>query len=436
VTLSPLIPEPTSRSKAAALVPAESPIRHLRGLAKLVSPQLCVLVVRSAYHVQRECCVALRALGHRVITLELSDGTDSAHVAAAVDQLLRAVVRHRPDMLLTMNYLGFDTGGHMAEVVEALGLPTAIWFVDNPVFAGQGRVRVPPEYTTLFTWDRSFVPLLADATDTDVHHLPLATDLDTFAGARTTAPPRWATTFVGSSLVDLQDKWHHRLTALEREVAKRMVPQLCSDRTAMVAQSNLAGPAPDAHARVLAYANFIASKDYRLQLLCALSAGDLTVFGDSGWQALLPNATTCGGFDYGPELAHVYARSAVNFNATNLQMPCTVNQRVFDVPAAGGLLLTDRQPELEDYFVPGQEVLVYDGPAQAADLATYYAAHPEAGQAFVFAAQQRIAAHHTYRHRLRQLVKTMRQAHARGHHSRPAGAGAKPITSAPGCDVG
>jgi spore maturation protein CgeB len=436
VTVSSCTAEHTSRPQAGALVPAGSPIRHLRRLPKLVSPQLCILVVRSAYHVQRECCVALRALGHRVIPLELSEGTDSAHVAAAVDQLLRAVVRHRPDMLVTINYLGFDTGGHMAEIVEALGLPTAIWFVDNPIFAGQGRVRVPPEHTTLFTWDRSFVPLLADATATAVQHLPLATDLDTFACGRTTAPPRWASTFVGSSLAGLQDKWHNRLTAPERELAQRLVPQLRKDRRTMIAQSRLAGPAPDAHARILAYANFIASKDYRLQLLCALSAGDLTVFGDVGWQALLPNATTCGGFDYGPKLAHVYARSAVNFNATNLQMPCTVNQRVFDVPAAGGLLLTDRQPELEDYFVPGQEVLVYDDPVQAADLATYHAAHPKAGQALVSAAQQRIAAHHTYHHRLRQLVTTMRQNHARGRYSASTGPGANATASAPGCGMG
>jgi spore maturation protein CgeB len=102
-------------------------------------------------------------------------------------------------------------------------------------------------------------------------------------------------------------------------------------------------------------------------------------------------------------------------NATNLQMPCTVNQRVFDVPACGSLLLTDAQPELENYFIPGEEVLTYTSPEEAAELAQAYSSRPERALPIVARARRRVAAEHTYDHRLSLLLEEMRRGHAHGY---------------------
>ena len=54
---------------------------------------------------------------------------------------------------------------------------------------------------------------------------------------------------------------------------------------------------------------------------------------------------------YGAQSAQVYRDTLISVNATNLQMPSTVNQRLFDVPAAGGFLISDNQPEMAELFI-------------------------------------------------------------------------------------
>lgn len=70
------------------------------------------------------------------------------------------------------------------------------------------------------------------------------------------------------------------------------------------------------------------------------------------------------------EMVRVFSSSRVNLNlAASSVSPGAVfrppaNQikgRVFEVPACGGLLLTDRAPELEKYYEIGKEVVVFDG---------------------------------------------------------------------------
>jgi spore maturation protein CgeB len=363
-------------------------------------------VVHNAYHLQVECSAALVALGHRAVPIMLQpagepdagapskpDGVhgDASRGAQAVDQLLRAIVAHRPDMLLTINYMGFDTGGTVGELLDAVGLPTAIWFVDNPMFAAQGYLPLPHEQTSLFSWDRTFVPVLAQLGAKDVHHLPLATDPNTFHAGHAVASKPYTVSFVGSSLVGLEARWRNRLQPPQRAAAAQLAQALLADRGVMVTQSVQACRPIDQKMLILAYANFVASSHYRRVQLEGLVGEGLTIFGDAGWRDQLPLAQLQPGFNYGVCLAAVYGASVVNINATNLQMPATVNQRVFDVPAAGGLLLSDRQAELPDYFEPGREVVVYDGPEHAADLARYFVQRPQAAVPIVAAAHRRRA---------------------------------------------
>ena len=404
------------------LVPAHSPLRSLRRFPKFVGDKLCILLVHSGYHLQAECGRALGQLGHKVVPIAAGDAAAPGQLAATMQQILHAVVTYRPDMLLTINYLGFDSGNSMGEIIDALALPTAIWFVDNPLFAAQGYVALPSKHVTLFTWDRSFVSVMTQLGAQRIHHLPLATDPTTFFPSLSSHQHKpYSISFVGSSLIGLEQKWLSTLDEADRTAAHDLVGVLLSKGDTMVTQSCLAGPPPDRHTLVLACANFIASKQYRLHYLQALPQSALHVFGDLGWQKLLPTAHANPGCDYGPGLALIYRASVVNFNATNLQMPSTVNQRVFDVPACGSLVLTDRQPELEHYFEPGQEVLVYDSPEEAAALATYYSRRPGAADTLIASAQRRIAAQHTYAHRLQKMLQIMRHEHARGYARRVAG---------------
>lgn len=85
------------------------------------------------------------------------------------------------------------------------------------------------------------------------------------------------------------------------------------------------------------------------------------------------------------------------------------NQRVFDVPAAGGFLLTDYSPQLAALFEPGVEVATYAGPDDVHEQCARFLHDAPARAAIVAAARRRIAAEHTFAHRLAFMLQKVKE---------------------------
>ncbi len=95
--------------------------------------------------------------------------------------------------------------------------------------------------------------------------------------------------------------------------------------------------------------------------------------------------------------------------------------RVFEVPGAGGFLLTEHAPGLERWFAIGEEVDVFTDAASLAERIRFYLAHPERRDAMARRAHARTREEHTYRQRMRAVVEF-----ARGLAAPPAAADAEP----------
>lgn len=394
------------------LIPAHSPLRRLRAQPRFRQGSLTILVPQNDYYVQNECCRALSALGHQVVRVPLGKGGEVLPIGELLRVLLQATLHHRPDMLLTINYTGFDRAGYFDEVVEAMGLPTAVWFVDSPFFLAEGYLQPGATMVSLFAWDRSYVPVLRAHGAPDVHHLPLAACRDTFCmGAPPPAEPPLPVTFVGHSLDILVSRWRGLLSDEAAARAQQCCQALTQERAVLHALHGSVGAPLDARVREVALGNYLASRALRQRYLAALPREQLHVFGDPAWQRLLPNVPLHGTTAYGPETRRIYQHGAINVNVTNLQMPETVNQRVFDVPACGAFLLTDRQAELSALFEEDGEVVAFDSPAELADKAAYYARRPSVRRAIAARAKTRVLAEHTYAHRMARLVTLMRSKH-------------------------
>jgi spore maturation protein CgeB len=148
---------------------------------------------------------------------------------------------------------------------------------------------------------------------------------------------------------------------------------------------------------------------YRWSCVESLRLFKPQIHGDPGWkdligedQALFPS------LDYYRELPIFYNRCRINFNATSLQMREAVNQRVFDVPACGSFLLTDRQGALEELFEVGEEIIAFDDPQEIPDLVRFYLDSPQARNRIACKGRERVLERHTYRHRLQVILQTMR----------------------------
>jgi hypothetical protein len=81
--------------------------------------------------------------------------------------------------------------------------------------------------------------------------------------------------------------------------------------------------------------------------------------------------------------------------------------REFEAPMSGALYLTEEQPELGEYFTPGQEVLTYLDSDDLLDKARYYLAHQEQAERVRRAGLERARREHTWQHRFAELFDTL-----------------------------
>lgn len=84
-----------------------------------------------------------------------------------------------------------------------------------------------------------------------------------------------------------------------------------------------------------------------------------------------------------------------------------IKARVFEVPGAGGCLLTEPAQYLEEYFCIGEEIIVFDGPDELAERITYLLANPEKRDAVACRGFERVSREHTYDRRFEALLEKL-----------------------------
>ena len=80
------------------------------------------------------------------------------------------------------------------------------------------------------------------------------------------------------------------------------------------------------------------------------------------------------------------------------------NMRLFEATGVGSLLITDKKINLGEYFSVGTEILAYDSPDEAAELARWAIDHPDEADSIAKAGQLRTLTEHTYDRCMERLV--------------------------------
>lgn len=389
----------SSRGDIVDLVRTSPTLRTHLSYSRFQGDTAKILLLNAQYHLVSEVTQALRTQGHEVALLDVIDDGPSMLRA-----LLHGLVTHKPDFVLTINHLGFDASGRMGELLEFAEIPIAAWYVDSPLFVLRGSPIPAASVTTLFTWERSLVPLYQKQCETQ--YLPLATQPAAFLGHRQEADPT-GVAFVGNSGLAAQRKWKSRLSpSLEAQVSQ------LSHQLARRSQDHFNDPkllTETELADSMAAATWRANSKHRAEILRPfLNEADFHLYGDGGWPEVLAGSSPVQGPSYGPDLAEVYRRHAVQLNITSLQMPTAVNQRVFDAPAAGAFVLTDAQDDVRALFGE-DELAVYSSSEEAIDKARFYAGRPHRRAELVARGQARVLSEHTYEKRVQTLVETLRR---------------------------
>jgi len=370
-----------------------------------------ILALYGAYFCESECIRGFRSSGHRVATLDYRNGSGDLP-----DRFQEALLQEKPDMVFSVNSLGLDRRGIMAEILAGLGIPLALWFVDSPEFILYGDALPPREISRIFVWDRAHLPRV-EKLGYRASHLPLAADEALAAAAVPSERYQASVSFVGNSLASgflsrlgLMFPRTDQTMGLAEQAMETLLLERPGGRhaalDALLDGVDFLPPGSDERLFFRAYVLHGGTTLYRINLLRRILPLGPRFFGDpQGWQKLFgPDISVHPDVNYYSETPSVYASSEINFNATSLQMPSAVNQRVFDVPLCGGFLLTDRQDDLFALFDQG-EIATYQGVDDVADVARFYLGRPDLRGSISRKARERVLREHTYRHRMGRVVE-------------------------------
>ena len=406
--------------------PAAGDFFQRMAYARFSGPLPRVLVLGSRYFIMGEVLEALTRLGAPFRLLNLHTPRDGAAYCA---DLLTAVADFRPDLILTVNHLGFDRSGALAELLERLRLPAVSWFVDNPGLTLVLFENARSPWVLLCAHDADDAARLRAEGFPHVLHLPLATDPHIFH-PQVPGRPGWGfdVSFVGDSKTQLvaerlkTGRFPRPLLLAFREVARTFLETPDRDLRRHLEERHpetaaLAEALPEVERRSWFRSLVLreASRLYRLRCVRELLPFAPAIAGDRHWLRALrgPAAWTwLRRLDYYEDLPALYMASKVNFNCTSAQMKGAPNQRVFDVPACGGFLLTDQRDQVAELFEPGREVVFYREPGEIGELVRHYLGNETARQRVAQAARARVLAEHTYEQRLTTLFAAARRIFA------------------------
>jgi spore maturation protein CgeB len=375
------------------------------------SERLNILLFENDYYLQGEIRTALQQLGHRVHSIRY---LESGNV---IEQLLMASLD--ADLLMTVNHLGFDQDGELASLLEKIKLPYVSWFADRPQYILLDHQVAAGDMAHLFTWERNTINELTDYGFQRVGYLPLATDEQSFAASISPANSLRGPCWVANSMVEPVREWEGRANVRSaHEPLLRMAVEDLLDqrRDPWHALNDAIQQFPVitdnwTHGDKLRMATLIAfraTREDRRRIANAGLSTDLEVVGDDGWKQLVTDVELRDQINYGSDLASYYA-SSIQLNSTSYQMPTSVNQRVFDVPCAGGVLLTDDQDDLYDLFDVEKECIIYRTPEELVEKIEFIKNHENSVREISELARNRIHSNHTYKQRLQTILGVVRE---------------------------
>ncbi len=336
-----------------------------------------------------------------------------------IQQLPHMLREERPKLFLSINFKGLDPWGERFHLLDASGVNTAVWCVDNPWHLVSGIKSPFWKKIRLFITDQSFIAGLQNHGAASVYHLPLATMPELFLPASHEDVPVPAMpksmahrlVFVGRSAFPHKQQFFAGCTYPKQLMAHATASLDAGKRPHYhwwATQLGLHTLWPDKAARTVGYAAEETARTWRIRCLqsCAQTLGPhtLTVFGDEEWQTLLPpSATVLPPVDYYTELPYIYTHAGAVLNMTSLLLPHGLTQRHFDVWAAGGLCLSDNTPGMALFPTELTREVTFTSPNSIKQLYTR-AMEDRAWRTHIISAwQHHILSVHTYVHRIQTL---------------------------------
>lgn len=353
--------------------------------------------------------------GHEVICFPFSnkDARRDTEIEAALAARLHETV---PDAVFSFNYFPL-----VSNVCKREGLPYISWIYDSPYVMLYSYTAINP-CNDIYLFDRALCREFNDAGIKTVHYLPMAANTQRL-DALGSPDPVYDVSFVGSLYTESHNFYDRmeNLSAyakgyLEGLMNAQMNVQGCNfiqeSLSPIMEELYQALPMdsnPDGvETREYLYAQYVINRKLtgieRLRLLTAVTERHTLDLFTLDPKFTLPNLRNHGVADYFSEMPQVFKKSRINLNISLRSIKSGMPLRVFDIMGSGGFLLSNYQEDFLENFTPGVDFEYYESENDLLQKIDYYLSHDEERRAIAKNGHDKVAAAHTYRDRVREML--------------------------------
>lgn len=392
-----------------------------------------ILFIEWASYGNEDMKEAFRKEGHSLVCFPFFN-KDARNDGSAVAGLPAVLHKETPDVVFSFNYFPI-----VSNVCKQENIRYISWIYDSPYVMLYSYTAINP-CNTIYVFDKDIYLEFHKAGISTVHYLPMAANVERLDALLPDATHNADTdntnihntddsnylydiSFIGSLYTE-KHNFFERMTSLS-DYTKGYLDAL------MAAQMNVQGynfiqeslspiiedlyhalpmePNPDGvETKEYLYAQYVINRKItgleRYDLIQAIAEKhhfDLFTH-DRSFQ--LPGLTNHGSVDNYREMPFVFKQSRINLNISLRSIKSGIPQRAFDIMGSGGFLLSNYQNDFLDYFTPGEDFDFYESKADLLHKIDYYLASEAERLQIARNGHDKIAAAHTYRHRVREML--------------------------------
>lgn len=356
--------------------------------------------------------------GHSIVSFPFSnkDARRDAQIEADLTNRLHETV---PDAVFSFNYFPL-----VSNVCKREGLPYLSWIYDSPYVMLYSYTTVNP-CNHIHVFDSALCREFQAAGIRTVHYLPMAANTERLDALRADSFS-YDISFVGSLYTESHNFFDRMETLsayakgyLEGLMNAQMhiqgynfIQESLSPIMGELYQALPMDPNPDGvETREYLYAQYVINRKItgleRLRLLTAITKGHALDLFTLDPSFTLPNLQNHGTADYYSEMPLVFKKSRINLNISLRSIKSGIPLRAFDIMGSGGFLLSNYQEDFLENFTPGEDFVYYESEQDLLQKIDYYLAHEEERQAIAGSGHDKVAAAHTYRDRVRELLSCL-----------------------------
>lgn len=299
------------------------------------------------------------------------------------------------------------------------------WVYDSPIDADFIEYyQFPTSY--IFLFDRIEVERITHLGGINIYHMPLAVNFDRLSKIKITSKDRETyecdVSFIGDlyhnplkqimSLLNDYDKGYIDaiINAQLRVYGYNFVEEMISDELLARMNDSICNhgcKVENLTKRGLLFTiNEMITRAERLTLLQMMEQSYRLFYYSGEQSALLSDLSYRGTAYYFSEMPKIFRLSRLNLNPTLKSIQSGIPLRALDILGSGGTLFSNYQPELAEYFVDGEDVIMYDSMEDALCKADYYLKHEELRIKLTQKGLQKAVACFSYPDKISAMLKT------------------------------